>query len=172
MSTALDILTDVSILIIPWKILLIVQKSRKEKLAIGSVVSLGVFIIVFAIIRVVVTNAPNISPEPIWLEMWSAIESSVAVTVISLTSLKIFVARAAATSGYDSRVLSGQAPRSTGRYVGPGNQSGRVGWSREGAVPLDDMSHAGSDVQLRSDYYGEARKGSAGNDSDDVLVDK
>ena len=161
MSTALDILTDVSVIIIPWKILFIVQKSRREKLAIGSIVGLGVFIILFAIIRVIVTNTSDTAPEPTWLELWSAIETSVAVTVISMTSLKVFVARAA-ESGYDSRVFSGRGPRSrsTRRFTGP-NLQGASGADRshEGAIPLDDASQAGSELQFRSDYHAEVRKG-------------
>jgi hypothetical protein len=163
MSTALDILTDISIIVIPWKILFIVQKSRREKLAIGSIVGLGVFIILFAIIRVIVTNTSNTSPEPIWLELWSAIETSVAVTVISLTSLKVFVARAAAKNGYDSRVFSGRAPRSRSTH-------GFTGPSLQGAIPLDDVSQAGSELQFRADYHAEVRKGSASHDSDEILV--
>ena len=176
MSTALDILTDVSIIIIPWKILFIVQKSRREKLAIGSIVGLGVFIILFAIIRVIVTNTSNTSPEPIWLELWSAIETSVAVTVISLTSLKVFVARAATKSGYDSRVFSGRAQRtrSSRGFKGPSLQgasgAGHVDRSHEGAIPLDDVSQAGSELQLRSDYHAEVRKGRASHDSDEIYV--
>ena len=168
MSTALDILTDVSIIILPWKILFIVQKSRKEKLAIGSVVGLGVFIIVFAIIRVIVTNTANTSPEPIWLEMWSAIETSVAVIVISLTSLKIFVAKSAASAGYDSRVISGNGPRSTHGFTG---RSKGLDRSRDNAIQLDDVSQEGSDdLHFRSHYHAEVSKGSVRNNSDEVLV--
>src|SRR5450432_1776367 len=56
MSTALDIISDAFIIILPWKLLWVVQRSRKGKLAIGSIVGLGVVIICFAIIRVTVTN--------------------------------------------------------------------------------------------------------------------
>jgi hypothetical protein len=170
MSTALDILTDVSIILIPWKILFIVQKSRKEKLAIGSIVGLGVFIIVFAIIRVIVTNTTNTSPEPVWLEMWSAIETAVAVTVISMTSLKVYVARAVASKGYDSRVFSARAARTT---TAPSHTS-RTGRGahrgREGAIPLDDVSQTGSDRIFRSNYHAEVKTGGATHDSDEVLV--
>lgn len=168
MSTSLDILTDVSIIIIPWKILFIVQKSRKEKLAIGSVVGLGVFVILFAIIRVIVTNTANTSPEPIWLEMWSAIETSVAVTVISLTSLKVFVAKSASSIGYDSRVMSGKAARSTNGYAGHSRGLDR---SRDHAIQLDDISQEGSDdLNFRSHYHAEVSKGSVRNGSDEILV--
>jgi hypothetical protein len=126
----------------------------------------GGAIILFAVIRIIVTNTSNTSPEPIWLEPWSAIETSVAVTVISLTSLKVVVARAAAKSGYDSR--------STRGFTGPSLQgasgAGRVDRSREGAIPLDDVSQARSELQFRSDYHAEVRKGSASHDSDEVLV--
>lgn len=143
-------------------------KIKQRKLAIGSVVGVGVFIIIFAIIRIIVTNTQNTSPEPVWLELWSAIETSVAVTVISLTSLKVFVAKAAAKSGYDSRVLSGRAPRSTRGFTGPSLQGGRVDRSREGAIPLDDVSQ--EELNFRSDYHSEMRKGTASHDSDEVLV--
>ncbi|RFU24353.1 hypothetical protein B7463_g11986, partial [Scytalidium lignicola] len=150
MSTALDILTDVSIIIIPWKITFIVQKSTKEKLATGSIISLSVFIILFAIIRVIVTNTSYTSPEPIWLELWSTIETTVAVTVISLTSLRVFMARVAALGSYDSRVLSGRAPRSTHE---PSIWSSRVQRSRDGVITLDDVSQAGPEVQFGARRY-------------------
>lgn len=168
MSTALDILTDVSIVVIPWKIIFLVKKSIREKLAIGSVISLGVFIILFAIIRVIVTNTTHTSPEPIWLELWSAIETTVAVTVISLTSLRVYVARAVASGGNHVQVWSDRTPRST---YGPSIRVARLQRSQEGVITLDDVSQAESEGHFRSDCHAEEIKGSAGHDSVEILVD-
>jgi len=73
-------------------------------MAIGSIVDLGVVIIVFAIIHIIVTNTTHTYPEPVWLALWSAVETSVSVIVISLTFLKVLFNKKNGTSGaYGSR---------------------------------------------------------------------
>lgn len=49
----------------------------REKIALGTIFSLGGIIIIFAIIRVCVLNQSRQHPELTWLALWSAIESSV-----------------------------------------------------------------------------------------------
>lgn len=49
---------------------------------------LGVVIIIFSVVRIIVTNTDGVHPEVSWLALWSVIESSVAVIVACLTSFK------------------------------------------------------------------------------------
>ena len=51
--------------------------NRKEKAALASIFSLSVIVIVVAIIRVVQTSATTQHVDPVWLALWSSIESSV-----------------------------------------------------------------------------------------------
>ena len=51
--------------------------TRREKLALTSIFSLSAIVIIVAIIRVVQTSATTQHVDPVWLALWSSIESSV-----------------------------------------------------------------------------------------------
>ena len=82
-------LIDVTAVIaIPLYICYQVRISLKQKLGLYSALCLGAVIIVFSVVRIIVTNTDGIHPEVSWLALWSVIESSVAVFVACLTSFK------------------------------------------------------------------------------------
>ncbi|KFY94594.1 hypothetical protein V500_03147, partial [Pseudogymnoascus sp. VKM F-4518 (FW-2643)] len=133
-----------AVIALPWKLLWVVKRSRAEKIAIGSVAGLGVAIITFAIIRVIVTNTTHTHPELVWLALWSAIESSIAVIVVSLTSLRVYVVKGARTrtgtgTGSVARSGGGYAPRGPG-FRSVAGASGPNG----GAIPLSETGSIGS----------------------------
>ncbi|KAL5351692.1 hypothetical protein ACLOAV_003552 [Pseudogymnoascus australis] len=163
-STALDIISDLAIIVLPWKLLWVVKRSRAEKIAIGSIVGLGVIIIVFAVVRVIVTNTTRTHPELVWLALWSAIESTIAVIVVSLISLRVYIVKGARTR--------------TGTGTGSGRKGG--GYSTPGPG-FDSIAGAtgpnGGAIQLSEsisgvgrNHNGEIKQGSLSNDSDDFLV--
>ncbi|KAI9780212.1 MAG: hypothetical protein M1816_003136 [Peltula sp. TS41687] len=92
-STAIDVMSDLLIIWLPVNLVWRVQMKRKEKAALGFLFSLGGVIVVFAIVRVVRTNSTTRHPEPIWLALWSASESSVAVIVSCMASFKTFFSK-------------------------------------------------------------------------------
>ena len=51
--------------------------NRKEKLALTGIFSLGILVIIVAIIRVVQTSATTQHVDPVWLALWSMVEASV-----------------------------------------------------------------------------------------------
>lgn len=63
--------------------------SRKEKVALGAIFSVGLIKIAFAVVRVVKIGASARHVNPIWLALWSMIEASVAVVVACLPSFKV-----------------------------------------------------------------------------------
>ena len=56
-----------------WK----VQITLRQKLALGGVFSLTIFIMIFAIIRVVVVSGNSHQPDQTWLYLWTSIEQTV-----------------------------------------------------------------------------------------------
>ncbi|KAL8808051.1 MAG: hypothetical protein Q9182_000329 [Xanthomendoza sp. 2 TL-2023] len=66
--------------------------NAREKLALGTIFSVGVIKITFAVIRVVKIGASAKHVNPIWLALWSMIEASVAVVVASLPSFRVLFA--------------------------------------------------------------------------------
>lgn len=81
-----------------------IRISLRQKLGLYSLLCLGVIIIVFSIVRILVTNTDGLHPEPSWLATWSAVESSVAVIVACLSSFKAVLSqRSRQTAGSTSK---------------------------------------------------------------------
>ena len=61
-------------------------KSR-QKVALVSIFSLGIIIIVFALVRVIETRATTKHVDPIWLALWSMLEASIGKFILRLSLL-------------------------------------------------------------------------------------
>lgn len=110
-STAVDIITDISsktfeyllkyiyrdidtfsVMALPLHLIWGLNMPLKQKLGLIGVFCVGFAIITFSVVRIVVTTrASGNSPEVSWLDLWSAIESGVAVIVACLTSFRILL---------------------------------------------------------------------------------
>jgi hypothetical protein len=88
-STAADIFTDLLIIALPMSLALRVRLPLRSRVALCAVFALGGFIILFSIVRIVVTNTKNSRPELSWLALWSVIEASVACVVCNLAPFKV-----------------------------------------------------------------------------------
>lgn len=148
-------------MILPWKLLWVVQLSRKEKFGIGSVVGLGIVIVAFAIVRIVVTNTAGTHPEPLWLAVWSSVETSVAVIVVSSTALKVFLVKSGNTS---SGGLHGSGPYSRGI------SSRNVKEPSSRGIPLTDQTPNSRYEIYKSYEVSVERKHSSGHSSKEILV--
>lgn len=156
---------QLAVIVLPWKLLWVVKCSRAEKIAIGSIVGLGVIIIVFAVIRVIVTNTTRTHPKLVWLAVWSAIESTIAVIVVSLTSLRVYILKDART---ETGTSTGSARNGRGYSTrGPGFYSiaGATG-PNGGIIQLSESISRGRG----RNYNWEMKQRSLRNDSDDFLV--
>lgn len=97
---------------IPLWLVIGLKMSTSQKVGLCGVLGLGAIIIVFSVIRIIVTNTTGRQPEISWLALWSSIESSVAVIVACLASFKVLLS----------------ARRGSGSYGTPGyNQGGQYG---------------------------------------------
>jgi hypothetical protein len=88
-STAMDMLTDVLIIALPMSLAVRVRLPGRTKVALFGIFALGGFIIFFSAIRIIVTNATHKRPEVSWLNLWSAVEASIAVLVCNLAPFKV-----------------------------------------------------------------------------------
>lgn len=129
-STAVDLITDALIIALPLYLALRVQLPLIEKLALAGIFSLGGVIMLFAIIRIAVTDQHNSHPETSWLNLWSQIEASVAVIISSLAPFKALFARGKTTSyhfsGSDSHGGRSNNRRSRGPLNSTGSRSGNL----------------------------------------------
>lgn len=81
-------------LIIPFQILWQIQINLRRKLILGATLSLSIFMIIIAIIRISKIQAYQDHTDLIWIIFWQQIQASTAVIVISLSAFRsFFVAR-------------------------------------------------------------------------------
>lgn len=133
-SVAVDLITDAMIIALPLYLALRVQLPLADKLALAGIFSLGGVIMMFAIIRIAVTNQHNTHPETSWLNLWSQIEASVAVIISSLAPFKaLFASRK--TSSY-------RQSDSTGKRRGAYDISATDKPTGPVHIPLDQRNHA------------------------------
>ncbi|MCJ1273487.1 hypothetical protein MMC21_001279 [Puttea exsequens] len=130
-STAVDILTDAMIMALPLYLAMRVQLPWTQKLALGGIFSLGIIVILFAIIRIVVTNQHDSHPEVSWLNLWSQIEASVAVIISSLAPFKALF-----THRRKSSYQNDQSPHGI-----PNLRSRKSASGHAASIPLDERSH-------------------------------
>ena len=146
------------IIVLPMYLAMRVQLPWTQKLALAGIFSLGVVIMVFAVIRIAVTNPHNTHPETSWLNLWSQIEASVAVIISALAPFKALFSERQGKS-YESN----QSPHGI-----PAVRSGISTGSRKGqhqaAIPLDERSH----VYAEHGMIGFKGKGS-GDSTDRIL---
>ncbi|KAK9771363.1 putative Integral membrane protein [Seiridium cardinale] len=90
-STAVDIITDLLIISLPIYLTIGLKMSAAQKLGLVGVLSLGIIVTAFSVIRIIVTNTVARQPEISWLALWSSIESSIAVMVACLSSFKVLL---------------------------------------------------------------------------------
>lgn len=74
--------------------------STSQKIGLCGVLGLGAIIVVFSVIRIIVTNTTGRQPEVSWLALWSSIESSVAVIVACLASFKVLLSGRTGSNSY------------------------------------------------------------------------
>jgi len=119
-STAVDVLTDLIIMALPYKLLVSLRVSRAQRFALVGIFSVGCIVIACALVRLtqIIAHARS---DPVGLAVWGVVESSMSVVVGSLPALKSFCGRA-----WDRTVqrYSGQLDSSdlqwSGRALGPG----------------------------------------------------
>ena len=135
-STAVDLITDAMIIALPLYLAMRVQLPLGQKMALAAIFSLGIVIMLFAIIRIVVTNQHNTHPETSWLNLWSQIEASVAVIISCLAPFKsLFTQRKLKSYEYQNSphgIPNVRSGRLTGQKLKPESK----------AIPLDDRSLA------------------------------
>ncbi|KAF5873295.1 uncharacterized protein Bfra_008576 [Botrytis fragariae] len=83
-----DVVSDALIMVIPISMLWGTQMKMKRKIAFGIIFSLALITVIFAIVRTTVVSSLTRMPDTSWLYMWSAIETTIAIVVVCLASIR------------------------------------------------------------------------------------
>jgi hypothetical protein len=88
-----DVLTDLIIMVLPYKLLLALRVSRAQRFALVGIFSVGGIVIACSLIRLtqIIAHARS---DPVGLAVWGVVESSMSVVVGSLPALKSHFGRA------------------------------------------------------------------------------
>ena len=81
-TTGFDMGSDILVMMPLLFLLHGLRVNQKEKVALASIFSLSAIVIIVAIIRVVQTSATTQHVDPVWLALWSTIESSIGKTSV------------------------------------------------------------------------------------------
>lgn len=126
-------------MLLPLRLLYIVQISRRQKVALASLFSLGIIVIIVAFIRLHhvtrATSSAQVDPTKIadgsiLLSLWSQIEAAVAVLVANLPAFRSLL-RSGTTVGW--RTGAGKYTYQY-RYPGTGSRSGGGSGKRKHSV--------------------------------------
>jgi len=91
-STAVDIISDLAIMLLPLRLLRDLQVSRRQKIGLSVVFCLGFAIIAVAIVRL--TQIIGVQrADPVGLAVWGLVESTVSVIIGCLPPLKSFLGK-------------------------------------------------------------------------------
>ncbi|KAI4193928.1 MAG: hypothetical protein LQ346_003789 [Caloplaca aetnensis] len=92
-ATAIDVITDIMVLSFPIILLWEVRVDVRQKFALGISLCLSIVMIVVAIIRISAFRLTNGEVDMVWLAFWQQQESSIAITVVSISAFRsLFVA--------------------------------------------------------------------------------
>jgi hypothetical protein len=154
-STAVDVLTDLVIMVLPYKLLIALRVSKAQRFALVGIFSVGGIVIACSLIRLtqIIAHARS---DPVGLAVWGVVESSMSVVVGSLPALKSYFGRA-----WDRTVMrySGQLDSSdlqwSDRALAPGRvilSDPETSWRSGSAVPgLNSEPRVSQDLWITRD---------------------
>ncbi|KAL8695599.1 MAG: hypothetical protein Q9224_003310 [Gallowayella concinna] len=101
-SFAVDIVTDLMIMIFPLRILWNLQLNLIRKISIMAIFGVGLVCIITSIIRVaqIHSKAQSKQPSPSWLIVWAIIEASIAVVVACLPTFGLLLPTRKTSAAY------------------------------------------------------------------------
>ncbi|KAJ5159089.1 uncharacterized protein N7500_008740 [Penicillium coprophilum] len=145
---AVDILTDLAIMILPVRLIWNLQMKLRQKMSIGGLFCFGWICIIISTIRVVqLGETDNGVPAPSWLALWGTIEASIAVMIGCCPGLyrvvKTVVSPSKKSYPYDSYNLRGR-----GGSGMPSHRSGAYG----GDIALNSFGGKEESYQSASAY--------------------
>ncbi|KAN0112482.1 hypothetical protein V8E51_005433 [Hyaloscypha variabilis] len=95
--SALNILTDLAIFVLPLKTIYGLKLPRNQKISLCFVFTLGFFVCIISVFRIQYLKLAATTPDPTWnnngIAEWSCIEINAAITCASLSTLKPLLSR-------------------------------------------------------------------------------
>ncbi|KAH7039470.1 hypothetical protein B0J12DRAFT_762765 [Macrophomina phaseolina] len=132
-ASAISVMQDVLACGLPLLLFRKLQIPRRQKIALGCIFSVGIFICITGILRIVYirplyTSTYDIAWEagPVWA--WTAVEAHMAIICASAPALKLFFRKVLAVSGFSSHSAGVKSHQKVHLHVGRKNGgSGGVG---------------------------------------------
>ncbi|KAL9106284.1 MAG: hypothetical protein Q9227_008683 [Pyrenula ochraceoflavens] len=135
-TTAVDIFTDILIMVLPIHAIWNIQLSRAQKWGLTGIFAVSLITVAFSVVRAIEILSDQ-SNGPVWCNLWSIVESSIAVIVGCLPTFKALFS----TRGSSSRKSYASSRRSSAPL-----QGGR-GWSSYQDDHVEDAIEVQTDKQ-------------------------
>ncbi|CAF9936601.1 MAG: hypothetical protein HETSPECPRED_010382 [Heterodermia speciosa] len=157
-ATALDILTDVCIILVSTNILWNLQISMQKKLALAGIFSLTLFIICVSIARVVIATS-GAQIDLTWVLFWGGIEASVAIIVACLASFRTLYTRSERSSNrpsgkedYSDRPSKFRSDNHFVPLKNRGVSAAIISTGEDSTTSFDEPVYSVDDVHVRQDF--------------------
>lgn len=155
MGAVLNVLTDAVLLSIPVPMLWGLQINLRKKIAIGILLSSGLFVIAAAIIRAVLTLGS--APSGLNINRWGVRETIVGILTVNMPILPPMFKKAFwVGSGYQNSTSAGETTKTKGRY-GLGTfelRSGTTMSRRDKKDGIETASQGSQDHIISKDGFG------------------
>ncbi|KAL1955950.1 hypothetical protein VTO42DRAFT_7935 [Malbranchea cinnamomea] len=138
-SYAVDVITDILVMILPTKLLWSLKLPLIQKVSLAGIFSIGIICVAIATVRVVQIGSKsdnNSTPSSSWLAFWGILEAGIAVIVGCLPALAIIYRK----------------ERSTRRTYGRGYTS-MDGYLNQNSIPLSNTSGEAHKHRRYHDIY-------------------
>ncbi|EWC47299.1 hypothetical protein DRE_03418 [Drechslerella stenobrocha 248] len=165
-AMVVDIVTDLTIMVLPLRLLYGLKVNKKQKVGLGIIFSLGTLCIIFAIIR----GVGSIVGEniiPIWLAVWTQSESCVAVIVACLPSLRTLLLNRSMTGGSPIQSLGYRYGSRKFALSESSYSNGSGGVATNSQVKMDDGSDVSHVTKIEASHSRQSRVAGMYADSND-----
>ncbi|KAL8950597.1 MAG: hypothetical protein Q9222_003377 [Ikaeria aurantiellina] len=156
-SYAVDVITDLMIMIFPLRLLWNLQLNLIRKISLMAIFGVGIICLVTSTIRIVQIQSKSNSkqPSPSWLEVWAIIEAAIAVVVACLPTFGLLLppskSKVYGYSGSGSQLRSGPRDRLQREDIILRNRSSQHGYGDpiiEGATSRERLKMSSPDGVL------------------------
>ena len=117
-ASAFHIATDVFILVLPYKLVLTIQRPMREKIGLVFVFGLGIFSTACSVARLqylrIYTNSHDPFYDSLPISVWSVVEINIAILCASLATLKPLVSKSQRARTRSARRPKGYVKDSSG----------------------------------------------------------
>ncbi|KAJ5960015.1 uncharacterized protein N7479_007165 [Penicillium vulpinum] len=147
-SIGADIAGDLCVMVIPFPLLYKLNVDPRKRWILVGLFSLPIIPIIFAILRLVMTNPKSHNVDPIKFQLFSLLENTAAIVTSCLPAFRLFIANAHNSTVHSDSRPSRYSRGLRGAYKNFGASSSN---KQETGIPFESLNYASHDTHIIHD---------------------